>query len=124
LVNADVTSAGVIAAYHERRVLPLVRQERRLFDMVPGASLEGTVLVAAPLDRAEVKKRVKSALGIMITDAELDIHPPMRLDHNAVDLVRYFFFAISYSPSISAICLTVQSHTLLGCCRDGTRRIL
>jgi hypothetical protein len=55
--------------------------------------------MAAPLDRAEVKKRVKSALGIMITDTELDIHPPMRPDHNTVDLVRHFFicdFVVSF----------------------------
>jgi hypothetical protein len=90
-----VTGAGVIAAYHERRVLPLMHQEWHLFDMVPRVSLEGTMLVAVPLDRTEVKKRVKSTLGIMITDAELDIHPPMRPDHNAIDLVRHFFFAIS-----------------------------
>jgi hypothetical protein len=95
LVNVSVTGAGVITAYHERRVLPLMRQERHLFDMVPGASPEGMVLVAASLDRTEVKKRVKSALGITITDAELDIHPPMHPDYNAVDLVRHFFFAIS-----------------------------
>jgi hypothetical protein len=69
LVNASVTSAGVIAAYHEWRVLPLMRQERHLFDMVPGVSLEGTVLMVAPLDCSEVKKRIKSALGITITDA-------------------------------------------------------
>jgi hypothetical protein len=75
--------------------------------MVPGASLEGTVLVAAPLDRAKVKKHIKSALGITITDTELDIHTPKRPDHNVVDLVRHFFFVISWSPSISAICLTV-----------------
>jgi hypothetical protein len=55
-----------------------MRRERRLFDMVPGASLEGTVLVAAPLDRAEVKKRVKSALGITIMDTELGIHRSLR----------------------------------------------
>jgi CBS-domain-containing membrane protein len=95
LVNASVTGARVIAAYHERKVLPLMRQERRLFDMVSGASLEGTVLVAAPLDRPEVKKCLKSALVIMIMDAKLDIHPPMRPNHNVVDLVRHFFCAIS-----------------------------
>jgi hypothetical protein len=89
-VNAGVMGTGVIATYHERRVMPLMCQEWRLFDMVSGASLEGTVLVAAPLDRAEVKKHVKSALGITITDAELDIHPPMRPNHNNVDLVRHF----------------------------------
>jgi hypothetical protein len=95
LVNAGVTGARVIAAYHERRVLPLMRRERRLFDMVLGASLEGTVLVTAPLDHAEVKKRAKSTLGITISDVQLDTHPPMRPDHNAIDLVRHFFFAIS-----------------------------
>jgi hypothetical protein len=74
--------------------------------MVPGASLEGMVLVAAPLDLAEVKKRVKFALGIMITDVELDIHPSMRPDHNAIDLVRHFSLQFQ-SPSISSICLTM-----------------
>jgi hypothetical protein len=63
--------------------------------MVPGVSLEGTVLVAMPLDHAEVKKRIKSTLGSTIMDAKLDIHPPMRPDHNTIDLVRHFFFAIS-----------------------------
>jgi hypothetical protein len=63
--------------------------------MVSGASLEGTVLVVAPLDHAEVRKCVKSALGIMIIDAELNIHPPMRPDHNVVDLVMHFFLVIS-----------------------------
>jgi hypothetical protein len=62
---------------------------------VPGASSEGTVLVVAPLDRAEVKKHVKSTLGITISDAKLDIHPPMRPYHNAIDLVRHLFFVIS-----------------------------
>jgi hypothetical protein len=90
LVNTGVIGAGVIATYHERRVLPLMRREWRHFDMVLGASLEGTVLVVTPLDLTEVKKRVKSALGITITDAELDIHPPMRPDHNVADLVRHF----------------------------------
>jgi hypothetical protein len=94
LVNAGVTGARVIAAYHEQRVLPLMRQEQRLFDMVPRASLEGMVLVAVPLDHAEVKKRVKSTLRIMIMDAELDIHPPMRPNHNTIDLVRHSFFTI------------------------------
>jgi hypothetical protein len=35
----------VIAAFHERSVLPLMRWARRLDEMVPNAPLEGTVLV-------------------------------------------------------------------------------
>jgi hypothetical protein len=62
--------------------------------MVLGASLKWTVLVVAPLDRTEVKKHVKSTLGITITDNELDIHPHMHPNHNAVNLVRHFLFVI------------------------------
>lgn len=51
LVNNDVTGAGVIAAFHAWRVLPLMRRVRRLDEMVPGAPLEGTVLMMEGLDR-------------------------------------------------------------------------
>ena len=54
-----------------------MRCEHRLFEMVPGVSLEGTVLKMEPLDREEVMKRVTSALGAAPTDAELDLHLPM-----------------------------------------------
>jgi hypothetical protein len=37
--------ARVIAAFHERRLLPLMRWAHRLDEMVPNTSLEGTVLV-------------------------------------------------------------------------------
>jgi hypothetical protein len=45
LVDAGVTGAKVIAAFHERRVLPLMWRARRLDEMVPNAPLERTVLV-------------------------------------------------------------------------------
>ena len=43
MVNVGVTGAGVIAVFHTRRVLPLMRWARSLDEMVLGASLEGTV---------------------------------------------------------------------------------
>jgi hypothetical protein len=48
-VNEDVTRAGVIAMFHERRVLPLMRWARRLNEMVPNVPLEGTVFVMGSL---------------------------------------------------------------------------
>jgi hypothetical protein len=49
LVDAGVTGAGLITAFHERRVLPLMRRAHRLDEMVPNASLEGTMLVMGGL---------------------------------------------------------------------------
>ena len=64
-----------------------MRCEHRLFEMVPGVSLEGTVLKTEPLDCEEVMKRVTSALGAAPTDAELDLHLPMQPSHEAVEMV-------------------------------------
>jgi hypothetical protein len=50
LVDADMTRAEVIAMFHERSVLPLIRQTRCLDEMVPNAPLEGTVLMTGRLD--------------------------------------------------------------------------
>jgi hypothetical protein len=58
-MNEDITGAEVIAAFHEKRVLPLMRWARRLDKMVPNAPLEGTVLVTGELDHEEIKKHVK-----------------------------------------------------------------
>jgi hypothetical protein len=58
-VNEDVTGAGVIIAFHERRVLPLMWRARRLDKMVPNAPLEGTMLVMGELDHEEIKKCIK-----------------------------------------------------------------
>jgi hypothetical protein len=37
--------AGVITAFHERRVLPLMRRAHHLDEMVSNAPFEGTMLV-------------------------------------------------------------------------------
>jgi hypothetical protein len=82
-----VTGAEVIAMFHERRVLPLMRRARRLDEMVPNAPLEGTVLVMGELDREEVKKRIQSALGSVPSDAVLDVHPLMCPDDGFIEMV-------------------------------------
>jgi hypothetical protein len=90
-----VTGAGVIATFHERRVLSLMRQAHRLDEMVPNVSLEGTVLMTGKLDREEIKKRIKSALGSVPPDAVLDAHLPMRPDDDFIEMVSALH---SYSP--------------------------
>jgi hypothetical protein len=49
LVNHGVTGAGVITAFHEQRVLPLMERARRLDEMVPGAPIEGMALLSEQL---------------------------------------------------------------------------
>jgi hypothetical protein len=87
LVDAGVTRAGVITAFHERRVLPLMRRARHLDEMVPNAPLEGTMLVMGGLDQEEIKRRIKSVLGIVPPDAVLNVHPPMRPDDDFIEMV-------------------------------------
>jgi hypothetical protein len=79
--------ARVIAAFHKRRVLPLIRRACCLGEMVPNAALERTVLMMGELDHEDIKKHIKSALRSVPSDAVLDAHPLMRLDDDFIEMV-------------------------------------
>jgi hypothetical protein len=87
LVDAYVIGAGVIAVFHERRVLSLMRRACSLDEMVLNTPLKGTVLMMGELDREEIKKRIKSVLRSVPSDAVLDTHPPMRPDDDFIEMV-------------------------------------
>jgi hypothetical protein len=87
LVDANVMGVEVITAFHERRVLPLMRRARHLDEMVLNTPLEGTVLVIGELDREEIKKCIKSVLGSVPSDVVLDAHRPMRPDDDFINMV-------------------------------------
>jgi hypothetical protein len=55
--------------------------------MVRNMPLEGTVLMMGELYHEEIKKRIKSVLGSVPSDAILDAHPPMRPDDNLIEMV-------------------------------------
>jgi hypothetical protein len=101
LVDAGMAGAGVIAAFHERRVLPLIRRAHHLDEMVPNAPLEGTVLVTGELDQEEIKRRITSALGSVPPNAVLDAHPPMHPDDDFIEVVSILHSSPpSSSPSL------------------------
>jgi len=81
-----VKGAGIIGAYHARRVALLMARTLPLYRMMLGMSFEGTVLVDEVLPYSEVAQRVKEATEPTKDSAGdvLDIvypvpgHPPMR----------------------------------------------
>lgn len=77
LVNGSVTGAGVVTAFHARRVQPLMWREHRLEEMVLGVSLARTVLCSEEHDREAIQKCIKLALGCAPDDVTLDLHPSM-----------------------------------------------
>ena len=52
----------VVAAFHRRRVLPLMAWRRRLFEMRPGDPIEGIQMSAAALSDDAVLRRVREAV--------------------------------------------------------------
>ena len=86
LKDQGVKGTGIIGAYHARRVAPLMARVLPLHRMMPGMSLEGTVLVDKALPYSEVAQRIKEATEPMKDSVGrvLDIvypvpgHPPMR----------------------------------------------
>jgi hypothetical protein len=44
----SLTAAGVVAAIHRRRVLPLAERRLRLSEMKPGVNLEGSWMSSTP----------------------------------------------------------------------------
>ena len=89
--------AGIIGAYHARRVVPLMVHALPLYQMVPGAPFEGTVLVDEALPYSEVAQRVKEAMEPTKDSAGtvLDFmyivpgHPPMRPKSGFVDFISF-----------------------------------
>ena len=54
-----LTAAVVVAAFHRRRVLPLMARRRRQFDMRPNELIEGIRMSAAALSDEEILRQVR-----------------------------------------------------------------
>ena len=86
LKERGVKGSGIIGAHHMRRVAPLMVRALPLHQMVPGASLEGTVLVNEALPPSEVAQRIKETMEPSKDNADVILdfvypmpgHPPMR----------------------------------------------
>ena len=57
-----LTAAMVVAAFHHRRVLPLMAQRRRLFEMRPDEPNEGIRMSSPALFDEEILRRVRETV--------------------------------------------------------------
>jgi hypothetical protein len=98
LRKGGLTAAGVIAAIHRRRVLPLAERRLPLWEMTPEADLEGSRMSSDPLPIDVLHGRVAVALGK--PDASAFSQPLMRPDRGCVSLVSVssFFLLASDCP--------------------------
>jgi hypothetical protein len=85
LQKGGLTAAGVIAAIHRRRVLPLAERRLPLWEMTPEADLEGSRMSSDPLPFDALHGRVAVALGK--PDPSAFSQPLMRPDQGCVTLV-------------------------------------
>jgi hypothetical protein len=101
LRKGGLTAAGVVAAIHRQRVLPLTERRLPLWEMTPGADLEGLRMSSDPLPIDDLHRRVAVTLGK--PDASALSQPLMRPDRGCVSLVsaRSFFLLASDCPWFS-----------------------
>jgi hypothetical protein len=114
LRKGGLTAAGVVAAIHRRRVLPLTERRLPLWEMTPEADLEGLRMSSDPLPVDDLHRRVAVALGK--PDAGALSQPLMCPDRGCVSLVsvRSFFLLASDCPWFSQprlfVCLQEVEH--------------
>jgi hypothetical protein len=114
LRKGGLTAAEVVAAIHRRRVLPLTERRLPLWEMTPGADLEGLRMSSDPLPVDDLHRRVAVTLGK--PDAGALSQPLMRPDRGCVSLVsvRSFFLLAPDCPWFSQprlfVCLQEVGH--------------
>jgi hypothetical protein len=91
LRERGLTAAGVVAAIHRRRVLPLTERRLPLWEMTPGVDLEGLQMSSDPLPVDDLHRRVAGTVGKL--DAGAFSQLSMCPDRGCVSLVsvRSFF---------------------------------
>jgi hypothetical protein len=96
LRDEGLTAAGVVAAIHRRRVLPLAEQRLQLSEMKSGVDLEGSQMSSASLSTDNLRRRVAGTVGRL--DAGVLTQPVMRPEHGYVSLVSVCSFSC-FAPS-------------------------
>jgi hypothetical protein len=101
LREGGLTAAGVVAAIHRRRVLPLMERRLPLWEMTPGVDLEGLQMSSDPLPADDLRRWVAGTVGKLdvVAFSQLSMCP----NRGCVSLVsvRSFFLLVSDCPWFS-----------------------
>jgi hypothetical protein len=81
-----LTAAGVVAAFHRRRVLPLMARRLQLDEMTPETNIEGSRMSSEILSADTILKRVRDTVE-GVTDLGFLSRPPMRPTQGYISLV-------------------------------------
>jgi hypothetical protein len=124
LYDRGLTEAGVVAAFHSRRVLPLVERRLCLHEMTSEAEVESSRMSSATLTIDDLLKRVKGTVGKADYSALAQV--PMRPDHSYVSLVGHrtclwFILVSSSQPDYLVFCLFLGATGLQVCLASGPR---
>ena len=95
-----LTAAVVMAAFHRRRVLPLMARRRRLFDMRPDEPIEGIQMSATALSDEVVLRRVRETVDGKLKSGGLT-HIVMRPSQGYLSLVSHAPLQLLRSPRSS-----------------------
>jgi hypothetical protein len=108
LREGGLTAAGVVAAIHRRRVLPLTERRLPLWEMTLGVDLEGLQMSSDPLPADDLHRRVAGTVGKL--DAGAFSQLLTRPDRECVSLVSVhsFFLLVSDCPWFSQSRLFVR----------------
>ena len=68
-----LTAAVVVAAFHRRRVLPLMARRRRLFEMKPGEPIEGTQMSSSTFSDEEILRQVGETVEAKLRGGNLTL---------------------------------------------------
>ena len=83
-----LTAAMVMAAFHRRRVLPLMARRQCLFEMTPDEPIDGIRLSAVALSDEEILRRVKGTVDGWTKSSSLSPFP-MRPSRGYISLVSH-----------------------------------
>ena len=88
LRSRGLTAAVVVAAFHRRRVLPLMARRRRLFEMRPDELIAGIWMSASALSDEEILRWVRETVDAKLRSGGLTT-PVMRPSRGFLSLVSH-----------------------------------
>ena len=114
LRDRGLTATVVVAAFHHRRVLPLMARRRRLFEMTPTDPIEGIKMSAFGLSNDETLRRVREAVDAKVKIDDL-MPFPMRPSRGYIPLVSWVLPRPSRpSCSLSFLSVALFRHSCRG----------